>query len=185
MGENMVPGIGAIIRSGAENGLWIGGVYTLSAVSFFLSLSVPFTSLLVFPLLFAVIPVAVWRLIRIGRISSLHARTASLWMAGIVMFICGALIACLVSAIWMLYIHPGFLSQYMDYTMQLIRQSDMQMPQESIRQLEMMASTFPSPMKIVDAIFWSSSFIGSIISLVLALILPRTKYLVTKPLTTD
>ena len=169
-----------LFRFGAENGVYVGIVLSLCALCLFCSMEYPVLSLLIFPLLLVLIILLTWLLARMARENPAFRLTSPLWMCGIVTFICGSLITALFSAVYMIYVSPGFIERYFMFTLEILSQSTDTAVKGEYDRLLSMGSALPSSMEFVSTMFWTTSFFGSILSLVLALILPRTSLVVPK-----
>ena len=94
---------------------------------------------------------------------------AQLWMSGIVQFICGGLITALVIMVYLM-MHPGFLGDYFHRTLQML--AEMAAREGRPMPVEPAGLPAPSVTSFVGSIFWSLSFFGSVLSMLLGLTLP-------------
>lgn len=166
-----------IYRLGAGSGVWMGLAFCLLAVCFFASVKVPDLSVLLFVLVLLIIPLEIFLMRRFALRSPSFRSVSALWMFGIVTFICGSLIAALFSAVYMIYIEPGFIHHYFDHTLDLLKQTG---NTDQYETLQTFRNVLPGPMDFVETMFWTSTFFGSVLSLLLALLLPFTKLIIPK-----
>ena len=172
----------ALFRRGADDG-FIFGVY-LTAMFFAMAYSqqIPMLSLIAMVLMLGV-PFYTYFFLRRAYVAELGTTNFSaLWMQGIVMFFCGSLIMALTSFVFMRWIEPEFILTQMESLAEAYRQLNMTGSEE-------MADTFqnaidrgmiPTPIQVAMQLIWTGVFTGSILSIVMALIVPLRK-LPTKP----
>lgn len=109
-------------------------------------------------------------LAKVARVNQAYSGFAALWMSGIVMYICGALICSLLTLIFLLFLEPGYLDGYVRNLIEQI------MAQPNAPKPDLKDLVIPTPMEFVSSMFWATGFFGSLLSLVLALILPHTGF---------
>lgn len=166
--------LGPLFHASARQGLVYGVVFTAMSACLLGCLSVPALSLLSVLLgagAFLYLPAS---LARVARRHPAYCSFPALWMSGIVQFICGALICSLLTSVFLLYVSPGFLGAYFH---EMVRQvNELQAAATLNSQLSTLNSPLPLPsvMDFVSAMFWATSFSGSMLGLVLGAVLPRS-----------
>lgn len=172
--------LGTLVRLGSEGGVWVGVLLCLCACSLFASISRPEVSLLIFPLMLGFAPLEVWLMRKVALRNPAFRSLSPLWLYGIVTFISGALIAALFSAVYMIYISPGFINRYFEFSLDILSQSTDAGMKAQYEAMKDAGGTLPSTMEFVSSMFWSVAFCGSLFSLILAAILPRTRLIYPK-----
>ncbi|GEM_PF-2025870 len=163
--------LGPLFHASARQGLVFGFVFTAMSACLLGCLSAPALSLLSVLLgggAFLYLPVS---LAKVSRRHPAYCAFPALWMSGIVQFICGALICSLLTSVFLLYVRPGFLDAYFREVLRQFAEAGSLGSQPS-------ALSFPVPtvMDFVSSMFWATSFCGSMLSLVLGVVLPRTPF---------
>lgn len=163
--------LGPLFHASARQGLVFGFVFTAMSACLLGCLSAPALSLLSVLLgggAFLYLPVS---LAKVSRRHPAYCAFPALWMSGIVQFICGALICSLLTSVFLLYVRPGFLDAYFREVLRQLAEAGSLGSQPS-------ALSFPVPtvMDFVSSMFWATSFCGSMLSLVLGVVLPRTPF---------
>lgn len=150
----------------ARQGALLG--VALSTISVCMLLSMRFDLLaVVFPLLCLGIPVLlVFTLRSVAAVNTAYLRFSALWMSGIIQFICGGLICCVVTIITLLCLGGGYLGEYI---VKVFEQATGQTG------LTLDGVMVPSDYDYAVSLFWLIASSGSLLSLVYALILPRVK----------
>lgn len=158
-----------LFEQSARQGIYFGILFTLMSGCFLFGMRIPSLSIV----LMLLAAICIFYLPH--SLSVVAARQASycifpaLWMSGIVQFVCGALICSLVTAIFLVFVSPDFLSGYL---------SDMAgrlsaMDRNSGSDYSTLMVT-PTAMQFVGSMFWATSFCGSVISLVTGMLLPHS-----------
>lgn len=162
----------------AEDGIQFG-LY-LSILSFCLlgSVRVPQLPILIIPLV-AGIPFILWRFMKKiwRRENNLHTVSA-MWIGGISLFIFGSLVCGLVSATYILLLEPDFIINYVNQTVSTIENSTM--AADYAIHTEMMhrgmeKHLLPTSMQFVLSMVWVTSFIGSVFSLLCAIVFTKVQ----------
>lgn len=148
-----------------QQGVGYGILYTVMSACLLWSMKVPELSVL-FLLLgaggFMYMPVSLaW----VTSYNRAYRRMAPIWMSGIVQTLCGALICSLLTALYLIFVADGFLSEYVH---EMIRRLTEINSKADTSQLMV-----PTVMQFIGSMFWATSFSGSVISLLLGIILPR------------
>lgn len=163
-----------LFYSSMEQAIPLGLLLTLMTGALLFCQQVPALSILLL-----VSPVfVVWLLVRgLAKVASQHTvycTFAPLWMSGIVQFICASLISALITGVFLSLSH-GFLNDFFMNAFDTMQQGG----KGSVQVMEGVSRTkfqslVPSVMQFVFAIFWTSTFFGSILSLICGLALPMS-----------
>lgn len=168
-------GIRDILGFAARTGLPMGLYLTLIAGCFFGSLYIDFLSITSL-LLFGGLPVLLYYLLKPLTTGEKPAKAAALWLAGIYCFLFGALIAGLASAIFLIFIEPGFMTmylrQYLD-TVDALPDPSIVAEQRAMVEQIIERKMVPTAMETVSSIIWTIGFFGSILSGIMALFMSR------------
>lgn len=163
---------------GARLGLRMGAWLCAMSACLLLSVKLPAAIFLLLPLLL-LLPVYHYRLMAgVWKAAPEHRNVSALWLLGIVIFVCGSLICALATGVEMLLFQPHFFPDYIRQTILTLQQAGMQA--QYAEQIEFMhkmleARVFPTPMQFVISMLWATTFSGSVISLVFAIMLQRRK----------
>lgn len=156
-----------------RQGVWLGAMLCMLSACMLSMMHFPAGSLLFFPLFFIGVPtVLIKGLVSVASRNPLYFRFPVLWMSGIVQFIAACLICSLATGAFLIS-HPGFLKELFHSAMNALIEAGGSLPPELSNKEDF---PVPSPMQYVGAMFWSTSFFGSIFSMILALILPHISY---------
>lgn len=159
-------------RQGADTGFYFG-LY-LSALFFAMAYSVnfPVLSIVSFILMLGV-PVIIYRWLRIYycRLYG-HALFSALWMYGIMIFLCGSLIAAAVSVIYMKWIHPDFMTEQIDASLAILDSSPLPQAKETAETMRLLREhgMLPGPVEISIRMISFNVFTGSMLSALMALL---------------
>jgi hypothetical protein len=164
-----------LMRRGAQSGLVMGGYFILLFAAMILSYSSHVAGLLSM-IMFLATPFLAYRRLRQSFIS-LHGLTtfAALWLEGIVMMACGALLLALASFIFFRFISPNFIPQQVE----MMSSFYSAMPDQEFQQLgatlrkALDQHLLPRPIEVAMSLAWLTAFTGSILSLILAAIARR------------
>lgn len=168
----------SVYRFGADNGIWMGIYLTLISVCFLMSVRLPILSMLIFPLLLGVPAVLYVLLRKVVKSEPGYCRVPAMWVCGIWIFVFGSLICGLISALWIILFDPDFIQQYFRNSIAMMEQTNLKSAYASeIAQLKqaLRSGTLPSPMEFVFTMIWSTSFFGSLLSLVVGWLICRIK----------
>lgn len=172
-------------RYSSEMGPAMGALLFLMSACLIAGIHIPALSLCILPLGLAV-PVLLALLLRHIWIRAPHLRSfGAMWLAGIWIFIFGALICAILSAAWILLLEPGFVETYIRTSIDAIENSNMAAAYSSeLAQMNSMieAGAVPSPMQFIFTMIWSTAFAGSILSLLCAAAI-KARYARKYPLT--
>ena len=160
----------SIYRTGAENGAVFGIYLTVLSIMFMYG----FDSVLFMYLsmaMFLGIPGVVYFYMRKYHVS-LHgiSQFSALWMLGILIFLFGSLICGVVTYVWMQYIEPTFIYDQVQMAIKLYET----VPGENARMLTDILKQavenhmLPSAIDIVIEMIMLTTFVGSIISMMLS-----------------
>lgn len=161
-----------IYSSGANDGLKMG-IY-LSIMFVLQCMGASNQLLMTFgTIMMLCIPVVAYILLRKGfRNSGGRSTFSAIWLHGILIFLCGSLIMATVIYIYLRFIDPGFLRNMLSSLIEVY--SGIEDP--SAKQFTDMLTTIqaqnllPSPIQYAFTMIWTCGFLGSIISMILALI---------------
>lgn len=159
-----------------EAGIYLGMFLSAISFSFLLSNKLAAASLLAFPLVIALPFFAGWLLNAVAKAEPLYRKFSALWVAGIYSFIFGTLICALLSALYLLFIEPDFFHTYVSNSIKVLKESEAQIPMANASLLEsaLEQGAIPSPMTFVFSMSWLTCFLGSMLSLPLALMISNS-----------
>lgn len=166
----------SIYKYAAEAGIPVGLYLSAMSASLFLSLNYELFNTILF-LLIPGFPVMLWyRLRRIATEEPSYMKFSALWLGGIYTVIFGTLICSLLSGIYLMFIHPGFVGEYVLSALSTIESSPS--ASEYAVTTDMMhealeAHMLPSGMEFVSTMGWLTCFIGSLLSLISAYFISR------------
>lgn len=149
------------------------GLYlTAMSACILLSMRLPLLPMLLIPLM-AGTPVLLWFLLRpLARRDAGNVSLFPLWLAGIYIFIFGTLVCGLLSALYLLFADPTFISTYVRTSVEAVEASpalaEAMAPQLEAMHEALSRNIIPSPMQYTTMMMWSTAFFGSILSLVVA-----------------
>lgn len=167
----MRSNVNEVLKYASEKGILMGLYLTAMSACILLSLRWPGLPSLLVPLT-ACCPVWLWLLLRpMARNNSEDAAVSSLWLAGIYIFIFATLICGLLTASYLLFLHPGFIGEYMASSIAAVEASPMApafAEQVEVMRQAMDRHLLPSPMEFTISMMWATAFFGSIVSLIVA-----------------
>ncbi len=117
------------------------------------------------------VPVLVYRWLASSyRVSRLKASYSELWLEGIMMFFFATLIVSVVSVVYMLWIHPGWLVEQMTTAIEQARASELPQLEEmaSVLSDAMKERVLPTPIQLTLDMGWLIMFTGSVLSMCMA-----------------
>ncbi|MDE6265675.1 MAG: DUF4199 domain-containing protein [Paramuribaculum sp.] len=159
-------------RRGADDGFIFGMVLCTMFFAGVFSTAVPLLSL-VCMLLFVSVPFIIYYFLRRTYIADLYTtQLSSLWMQGIMTFLCGCLIAGLAATVYLKWINPSFIPERIQEAIAFYRDSDWKSGNEMAQMLQQMvnAHIVPTPVEIVIEMIWLGVFSGSLLSLLMAVL---------------
>ena len=173
----------SIYKYASECGVPVGIYLTIMSMCLLMSVRVPLLASLLFPLAI-IFPFYLGYFIkRIGKKESSYMKFSSLWLGGIYTVIFGTLICMFFSALYIVYVEPGFVQAYCLSIIDNISASpvaDEYKGQMELLKDAMEARLLPSGLDFVTSMGWFTAFAGSIISLVIAAIVSITSKKITK-----
>ncbi len=168
----------SIYKYAAEAGVPMGLYLTAMSACLLLSLHIPQLPMLMFPLFIGLPFLTAFLLKRIGNDNPSYMKVSALWLAGIYTYIFGSLICCLLSALYVVFVEPAFVASYMQMAIDTISRSPeagQYAASVEVMQKAIDSHLAPSGLEFVSAMAWSTSFLGSFISLFVAWFLTRNK----------
>lgn len=172
--NNIASSTRSVMGHAAHAGLPMGLYLTAVSMCLLGSLKVDVLPILMLPLVCG-IPIVLYRLMkRTCTEDPSCCRVSSLWLMGIYTFIFGSLICALVSNLYIVFIEPGFVK---DYIMMAIRDLESSPNAEAFAsQIDLMhraveGHALPGSMQFVASMAWTTCFFGSLLSLITARVL--------------
>ena len=166
----------SIYKYASEAGVPAGLYLTVMSACMLLSIKLPMLPVLLLPLALG-FPILLWALMRkISREEPSYNKFSSLWLGGIYIVIFGTMICMFLSAIYITVFEPSFVHQYVTNALDAVESSPMAGEYESSIMLmrnAMEAHILPSGLEFLTTMGWLTCFMGSILSLVLALFISR------------
>lgn len=166
----------SIYKYASEAGVPAGLYLTLMSACVLLSIKLPVLPMLMLPLAIG-FPFILWALLRkIAQEEPSYNKFSSLWLGGIYTVIFGTLICMFFSSLYIVFIEPNFVHAYFANAISALEGSPMAMEYESSIKLmkeAMAAHILPTGLEFVMMMAWTTCFVGSMISLVLALIMSK------------
>lgn len=165
----------SIFKYAARCGLPMGGYLSLMSVSMIFSDKLPLLSLVVLVMLIFT-PVLIYKLLRARYVAdSCTTDFSSLWMIGILTFIYGSLICTAVTYALLEWMRPDF---FYDMAQLVIDQyKTMPAAKEMVDTLRTIVDKglLPSTLEFLFQMFWLTSFLGSLVSAIVAVIVRKIK----------
>lgn len=170
---------GKSVYSYAAHWGWRTGIHlTVMSMCFLMSLRCPSLTGILFAMLF-LFPITVGNgMVRMRKESPGFGKFSALWLFGIYTVIFGTLICCLVSSMWVVFADPLFMR---DYAVSLISDFENGMVGDNVNGMRAAmvirnaidAHMLPTGMEFMVFLGWTTCFVGSLLSLVLAFILRK------------
>ncbi len=157
-------------RRGADDGFIFGAYLSVMFLASLLSAHIPFLSLLSLAMA-AGVPVVVYLFMRRFNTELKEFATfPMLWMQGVVIFICGILIAGTVLAVYLQWIEPGYVLNQLREVVKLGSASDNPTIAQAAELADAMikSNMIPSTMAIVTEMILVAIFSGSLLSILLS-----------------
>lgn len=167
----------SIYKYAAEAGVPVGIYLSMMSTFMLLSVKMPLLSSFMLPMTIGFPFYLGYILKRIGKSEPSFMKFSSLWLGGIYTVIFGTLICMLFTAVYMIWIQPGFIDAYFSNMIAAIESSSLSEEYGgSLEALRNMKENhlLPTVMDFVTTMGWFTCFSGSILSLFLALIISRT-----------
>ncbi|MDE5835816.1 MAG: DUF4199 domain-containing protein [Paramuribaculum sp.] len=159
-------------RRGADDGFIFGVMLCVMFFAGVFSVSAPVLSVVAL-IIFIAVPFVIYTFLRRAYITDLYTtQLSSLWMQGIMTFICGSLIAGLVAVVYLKWINPDFIADRLQEAIDFYSGSGWQQGEEMADLLQNMvkAHVVPTPIQIGIEMIWLGVFSGSLLSLLMAVL---------------
>ncbi|MDE6332152.1 MAG: DUF4199 domain-containing protein, partial [Muribaculaceae bacterium] len=132
--------------------------------------------------LFAAVPWLLYRRLWHNCATVASVRTVTLWTEGIYTFLFGGLIMALLVYLWLKYIDAEYMTNQLTLAMKVLRENPDAATPEMRNTIEtaLQQGAMPGPIQIAMSLFWSVTFSGSVLSLLVALIIAKVKSSVWK-----
>lgn len=161
----------SIYKYAAEAGLPAGLYLTIMSACVLFSIKMPGLPLLLLPL-GVCFPILLWYLMkRIIKSEPSYNKFSSLWLGGLYTVIFGTLIALFFSALYIVFVEPGFVYLYVNNAIDAVestQMSDQYATSIKLMREAMEAHLLPSGLEFLTTMAWFTCFAGSILSLVIA-----------------
>ena len=97
-----------------------------------------------------------------------------MWLHGIVIFFCGSMLAGVVLLVYLRWINPDFVVNTLQRAIELYDSIDVPQAKETAKVLRQVIEQklVPTPIEIVAQLIWLAVFSGSLLSMILALVVP-------------
>jgi hypothetical protein len=167
----------SLLVYGMEGGVWLG-LYLI--VRFFCGVAGTYISLLntVAMLLFIATPFVVYRImLQYHKHNGYVSGFSLLWMMGIMLFFFASLISCVPEYIFYQYISPDYIANAAAESVKLIEQMGVIENSATLDEMRQMlqGEALPTSMQMVMSSMWSNVFFGSLLSIVVAPFVLRSK----------
>lgn len=168
----------SIYKYASEAGIPIGLYLTAMSACLLFSIRIPILQSMLMPLTLG-FPIVLWFILRnIVRKEPAYSKFSTIWLGGIYSVIFGTLICLLLSGLYVVFIEPGFVGLYFQNAISTIEQSPVAIEYAdaiSLMKEAMDANMLPSGMEFLSSMAWFTCFMGSILSLFIALIMGRNR----------
>lgn len=166
----------SIYKYASEAGVPAGLYLTLMSACFLLSVRMPNLPVFILPLAIG-FPFILWLLLRkICKAEPSYMKFSSIWLGGIYTVIFGTLICFFLSALYVVFMEPGFVGLYFNNALEVLEASPLADEYQSsitIMHEAIDAHILPSGMELLLTISWFTCFTGSLLSLFIALIMTK------------
>lgn len=173
----------SIYKYAAEAGVPVGMYLSLMSACLLLSVKFSVLPMLLMPLCLG-FPFVLWMQVKkISRQEPSYNKFSSLWLGGIYSVIFGTVICMFLSALYIVFVEPNFVSLYVNNALAAVEASPMAGEYESSINLmhdAIEAHILPTGLQFLTTMAWFTCFIGSVISLFMALIMSRGGKKVTR-----
>ncbi len=159
-------------RRGADDGFYFGIYLSILFFASVFSLEIGILGLLTMIMTLGV-PFVIYYFLRRTYVDERgKSPLSSLWMQGIMIFICGSLISGMSAMIYLKWINPDFIIGQVNMAIELYGNSGWPQGEEIANTLQRMIDNhlLPSAISLVIAFIWMAMFSGSILSLIMSLI---------------
>lgn len=165
-----------LFHRGAHDGLPFGIYLSVLFLCVVYSVQINVLSLLAIAMMVGV-PVVTYLRLRNAYVASQGTATFSeLWMQGIVMFGCGSLLMALTGFVFLRYLQPDFVTNLMAQVKQTLADPSMSSVAKAYEGIDFdSVAQVITPVNFSLELVWNSMFSGSILSLLVALIVPLRK----------
>ncbi len=171
MSENK-PAYISPYRRGADDGFRFALYLTAMFFASIYAARVPMLSLAVIALMLGV-PFVIYYFLRKAYVEE-HGTTlmSSLWMHGIMIFLCGSLLAGAVEFVWLRWVNPTYVVDQLHAVIEIYASSGWERGEEIASVLRDMIEhkMVPTSISIVMEMIWLSVFTGSLLSALMALL---------------
>lgn len=160
-----------IYKEGGNKGIWMGVYLSALFLCAVLSDRIPLLSVVAFVLLVG-IPFFSYRIIaRIYKKNERKMDFTSLWLLGIMLFLCGSLICALVSYIYLQYVQPDFIYEQASKTLELYREIPQLRDSDvaSLLEASIEDGLLPDAIQFAMEMLWMTVFSGSVLAFFLVL----------------
>lgn len=166
-----------LLKQAMEMGAYFGLFLLVKFLLATQSLNNPFLNLASLLMLFA-IPFVVYYLMRRFKKTITETNVFSqLWMFGILLFFFASLISCLGEYIYYVYIDPSYLNTQITAMLAMLDDMEQLKGNETLNMMKdaMANGATPTPSAMIMQTIWANTFVGSLLSILLALILNNTR----------
>ena len=174
----------SIYKYASEVGIPVGMYLSLMSSCLLMSIRMPFLMSAIFFLAIG-FPFYLGFFVRkIGKIEPAYMKFSSLWLGGIYSVIFGTFICMFFSGLYITFIEPGFVGAYCQNMIDTIEASPIADEYEAtigMMRNAMDSHMLPSGMDFVTTMGWFTCFVGSVLSLVIALIVSKMDRNVSNP----
>lgn len=164
-------------RRGADDGFVFGIYLSVLYIAMALNLVVPYAGF-VATILAIGVPVIIYKFLRRSYVKDYGTTPfASLWMQGIMIFLCGTLIMAFVAYIYMRWIDPDYLLNEVTRGIEIFGASDKAQEREfaEILQKALDNNLIPSPIQLATQMITLGVFSGSLLSIIVSLLVQVRK----------
>ncbi len=164
----------SVFMYAAEAGIPMGLYLTAMSLCLLGSLRVGILQMFLLPLFFGLIALQYFLMRRVRDTDPRCRKVAPLWLMGIYTFIFGTLICVLISDLYVMWVEPHFIN---DFIAQAIAQAKASPdPSQLAEQTDMLQTLLdshmlPSSLRFIASMGWATCFFGSMLSLLIAGIL--------------
>lgn len=159
-------------RRGAENGITFGVYLTVMFFASVYSEKVQLLGLLTICMMLLV-PFIIYRYLRRSYVTD-HGCTllSSLWMQGIMVFLCGSVLSASVQIVYLRWINPDFIINQLRSIIDIYSNSGVAQGEQMAELLQNLidAKAVPSAISLVIEMIWLSVFTGSLLSVLVSLL---------------
>lgn len=159
-------------RRGAEDGLTFAVYLTVMFFASIYTTRIAMLSLLAIAMMLGV-PFVIYRYLRRAYVADRGTTIMSaLWMHGIMIFLCGSMLAGAVEVVWLRWIDSSYIIEQLHAIVELYSDSGWERGEEMAEVIQRMIdnSLVPSAISIVMEMIWLSVFTGSLLSALIALL---------------